>query len=126
MIHANDRLARAVPAHTHCESLLYRDQRMNPGTRVQMKNHRTSTVGPSSRARDSSVISPALPKITSFTCTGMLLSVNIEIQRPAAPPISSDTPIVKGVVITSSPTRKTEAYARRLVNDAVNSAMVVA
>ena len=80
----------------------------------------------SRRAGASSVISLISPKMMSFTCTGMFVRLNIEIHCPAAPSISSARPTVNGVVMTNSPTRNTDAYARRVVNDAVSSASVVA
>ncbi len=71
------------------------------------------------------MISLTSPKITSFTCTGMFVRLNMEIHRPTVPSISAASPTVNGVVITKSPTRKTEAYARRVVNEAVSRANVV-
>src|SRR5690606_2462059 len=94
------------------------------GPIVQSVHHATSIVGPRVRAGASSVISLVAPKITSFTCTGMFVRLNIEIHAPRVPPISCDRPAVNGVVTAKSPTRKIDAYARRVVNDAVSIASV--
>ena len=80
-----------------------------PGTRVQAKYQLTSIAGRKLRAGASSVISLTSPKIMSFTCTGMLVRLNIEIHWPALPSISCASPTVNGVVITNSPTRNTDA-----------------
>src|SRR5215204_4022159 len=98
---------------------------MNAGTIVQAKYQPTSIVGPSLRAGASSVMLLTSPKITSFTCTGMFVRLNIDTHCPAVPPICSANPTVNGVVITNRPTRNTDAYARRVVNDAVSIASVV-